>query len=575
MLQLVPSFWRRIEFASAPCIAVSFWALAVLVHVKLQGGVTEPLVLGAMLLCCLLALGFGNRRRWQSLGTPGLLLLASMASYLLLSSSVSLATDAELLIEDVARQGFFFLVTLAAMLGGGWLLERIGAETLLKWILVILVASCAVILASPLLRDIGVLPEYRHPFRMTGTFTDPNDAGFIGCMSAVLALAFQSNGRQRPLGCLALVLGCATALASVSYTAVIVLGGILTVFLLLNIRRLRQDLWHTGLTALCLAGTLVWLIPGTPGTAVMPMTPSTPATPSTPLQYVDEASVVGARGSKQVGGKVIVFLVNDQAHRADDDPVNPWRWQRADARLGDADAAAPDNATWTTIEGARSPHYVPVDEDEGKFLRADVSYEKNGRMYWVQTEAIGPIVPKPAAPTATATYGEALARLVKEPGETVATFRGTVATFRGKNHANSSAPRTLSRRLLLWEMGFDRVLESPIVGHGLYRLHHLKGAPIGHQGTPLGVHNVYLMLFGEAGVVPFVLYLLSLFFLARLLWTVPKSLGRDLVVGWAIVTTLYGLSFHHLLTMGATNFIVGLTCAVAAFLVRGQRPTTE
>ena len=62
MLQLVPLLWRRLEFASVPCIAFSFWALAVLVHIKLQGGVIRPLVLGALLLCCLLLLGFVNLR---------------------------------------------------------------------------------------------------------------------------------------------------------------------------------------------------------------------------------------------------------------------------------------------------------------------------------------------------------------------------------------------------------------------------------------------------------------------------------------------------------------------------------
>ena len=544
MLQLVPLLWRRLEFASAPCIAFSFWALAVLVHIKLQGGVTEPLVLGAMLLCCLLLLGFVNLRWWKSLGTPGWLLLAAIASYLFISSGASLATGAELSTKDVARQGFFFLVTLAATLGGRWLLERIGAETLLKWTLVILVASCAVVLASPLLRDIGLLPEYRHPYRMTGTFTNPNDAGFIACMTAALALAFQSNGRQRPLGYLALVLGCAAGLSSVSYTAAIVLGVILILFLLLNVRRLRQDLLHTGLTVLCMAGVLVWLIPGPP------------------IEYTDEAWVVDPYEAKRVGDPITVFLVHDKSHRADDNPVNPWRWQRADARPGDADT--PDDATWTNIEGALSPNYTPGDEDGGKFLRAWVSYEKNGMTRRVQTKAIGPIL---AASAATATDADALVHLLNEPGE-------TVAAFRGKDDSNIGSGRALSRRMLLWEMGFDKVLESPIAGHGLYQLHYMEGAPIGNQGTPTGVHNVYLMLSGESGMIPLALYLLSLFFLMRLFWTVPKSLGRDLVVGWVIVMALYGLTQHHLLTMGAYNFVIGLACATSAFLVQKQRDPT-
>ncbi len=527
MLQLVPLLWRRLEFASVACIAVSFWALAVLVHIKLQGGVVEPLVLGAMLLCCLLLLGFVNLRWWKSLGTPGWFLLASIASYLFISSGVSLATDAELLTKDVLRQAFFFLVTLAAILGGRGLLERIGAETLLKWTLVILVASCAVVLASPLLRDMGVLPEYRHPYRMTGTFTDPNDAGFIACMTEVLALAFQSNGRQRPLACLALVLGCAAGLASFSFTAIIVLGGMLILFLLLNVRRLRQDLLHTGLAVLCMAGVLVWLIPGAP------------------VVNTHQAWIDDPYEAKRVGDTITVYLVNNKPHRADDHPANSWRWQRADARRGDADTH--DDATWTNIEGALSPNYTPADEDGGKFLRAYGSFEKNGRTHRVQTEAIGPILAAPAA---------------------------TAMAFRGKDDPNSSSGRSLSGRMLLWGMGFNKVLESPSAGHGLYQLHYMEGAPIGNQGKPSGVHNLYLMLVGEAGMIPLALYLLALFFLMRLLWTVPKSLGRDSVVGWVVVMALYGLAAHHLLTMGAYNFVIGLACATGAFLVQRQRDST-
>ena len=254
---MLPLLWRRLEFASVACIAASFWMLAVLVHIKLQGGVTERFVLGTMLLCCLLLLGFVGWRCWKSLGKPGWLLLASIASYLFISSAASLASGVELSIKDVARQGFFFLVTLAAMLGGRWLLERIGAEMLLMWTLAILAASCTVVLASPLLRDIGVLPDYQHPYRMTGAFSDPNDAGFMACTTAALALAFQSNGRRRALGCVALMLGCAAALASFSFMAAIVLGGMLILFLLANVRRLRRDVLRTGTTALCLAGVLV------------------------------------------------------------------------------------------------------------------------------------------------------------------------------------------------------------------------------------------------------------------------------------------------------------------------------
>ena len=118
--------------------------------------------------------------------------------------------------------------------------------------------------ASPLLRHIGVLPEYRLPYRMTGTFTDPNDAGFIACMTAALALAFQSNERQRTpwVSSLGPRMRCGTLLGFL-YSD-FCSGAMLVLFLVVNVRRLGKDLLHTGLTVLCMVGVVVWLMPGTP-----------------------------------------------------------------------------------------------------------------------------------------------------------------------------------------------------------------------------------------------------------------------------------------------------------------------
>ena len=578
MLRLVPLLWKRLESASVACIArrseslrttlsaVAFWTLAVIALTNLRyvhlGGMpqVEGVIARTTMACCVLLVCLVGARcvaawlksgslvslRGALGGTPGMLLFAAVASHLSIGAAV-LGVEAISQPEMVGKLKYRVLqfgVFVAAAAGGRAVLERIGAERLLKWTLVILMASCAVVLASPWLRDMGVLPEYRHPYRMTGTFTDPNDAGFIACMTAVLALAFQSNGRRRLLGYLGLVLGCAAGLASFSFTAILVLGGILILFLLMNVRRLRQDLLHTGLTVLCMAGVLVWLIPGAP------------------VVNTHQAWIDDPYEAKRVGDTITVSLVNNKPHRADDYPANSWRWQRADARPGDVDT--PDDATWTNIEGALSPNYTPADEDGGKFLRAWVAFEKNGRTHRVHTEAIGPIM---AAPAVAATEANALVPLLKEPGE-------TMEAFRGKDDSNVGSGRDISRRMLLWEMGFDKVLESPIAGHGLYQFHYMEGAPIGNQGRPVGVHNVYLMLAGEAGMIPLALYLLALFFLMRLLWTVPKSLGRDSVVGWVVVMALYGLTFHHLLTMGAYNFVIGLACATAAFLVQRQRDPT-
>ena len=74
----------------------------------------------------------------------------------------------------------FLGVFAAAAVGGRAMLEQIGTERLLKGVLAVLIASCTIILASPVLRDLGILAPYRIPFRLTGAFDDPNDARLGG-----------------------------------------------------------------------------------------------------------------------------------------------------------------------------------------------------------------------------------------------------------------------------------------------------------------------------------------------------------------------------------------------------------
>ncbi len=897
MISLIPLLWKRLEFLSVPCIAFSFWALAVLVHIKLQGGVIEPLVLGSITLCCMLLLAFVSVRSWKSIGTPALLLLAAIASYLLIASVVSLATDAELQTGDFVRQVFFLGVTLAAILGGLSLMRRIGVEKLLKWMLVALMASCAVIVATLQLRDIGVLPpEYRIPYRLAGTFTDPNDAGFIAAMTIALALALLHNRRQRPLAYAALALGYAAAFLTISNTAIAAVGVILTLYLLVNARRLPQNLPAVILSVLGVVGVLAYIfiqfeVPlpfRGDSSGTLPVATSTPTATSAPTPIaapyddiyrapvrggtdaerrvgepiivglgedqphrvdddpfqgwhwqradaraddadvpndatwseidralvsprtydytptdadidkflrayvyyekdgktilgqtpaigpiaqavvISEAQVSGGvDAERRVGEPIIVGLGEDQPHRADDDPPQLWHWQRADARADDADVpndatwseidralvlprtydytptdadidkflrayiyyekdgktilgqtpaigpiaqatvigpiaqaavisetlvvraaygeprvgeairvvpegdeahradddqaefwqwqrsnTASDDADWSDIQGANGLTYTPTDEDFGKFLRAYVHYERDGRTYLERTPAIGPIAEAAVIFGALVTGGVAEQRWVggiifislvgdqphrldDDPiqpwqwqrsdaafddakwsdiegaaswrytptGEDLGKFLRAYVYYEkdGRTHRGQTpvlgpiAPSltgiesarnvlgivrfekegALPVRLGLWRMGAEKALNSPVFGHGLYQLHYMEGARIGPQNRPTGTHNLYLMLIGEAGIIPLALYLLALLYLVRLYFTMPPSLARDTIGAWVVVMGFVGMSFHHLLTQGTFNFLIGLTCAMAAFLVQRQRGQQE
>ena len=170
-------------------------------------------------------------------GIPGMLLIGAAASYLAIG--VAVMDDADWLPDTAATVRYAVLrlgVLVAAAVGGRAMLERIGPDRLLRGVLVVLVASCAVILASPVLRDLGVLAPYRLPFRLTGAFTNPNNAGLVACMTAALAAALLTNGGPRRLGWLGLAAGVAAALGTASRTALVVLGALAVLFLLLNLR---------------------------------------------------------------------------------------------------------------------------------------------------------------------------------------------------------------------------------------------------------------------------------------------------------------------------------------------------
>ena len=388
-----------------------------------------------------------------------MLLLAAIASYLVIAVGVSLATDAELLGKDVARQAFFFVVTLTAILGGRWLLERIGVEDLLKWLLVILMASCAVILASPLLREIGVLPEYRL-IRFTGTFTDPNDAGFIACITATLSLALLYNGLQRRLAYPALALGYAAAFTTFSSTAFIVMGVTLLLFLALNVRHLRQDLFRIGLSVLGVAGILVYF-------TVNPqqLEPFERADNSSPTEALRPAIC-----RQKPGRRTIAVYPNRQRQRRSAWPgfevrrMKKGEWGTSSAPTwsttgstgptttrynpGIGRGPTPDGTMPTrpttppgpTSRGALSYKYTPADVDGGRFLRGYVYYEKNGETYRAQTVAIGPIMGEPASQ-------------LEQVRDTVATIRGESKTFGAGG---------LSQRIDLWELGGRK---SPGLAH--------------------------------------------------------------------------------------------------------------
>ncbi len=126
-------------------------------------------------------------------------------------------------------------------------------------------------------------------------------------------------------------------------------------------------------------------------------------------------------------------------------------------------------------------------------------------------------------------------------------------------------------RPLLWRLGFEKAMEAPVFGHGLRALKYLKGAPVTWSGALPDPHNLFIMLLGEAGIVPLLLFLSAIVLLLRTQWVAPKSLARDATVAWVIVIVLYCMTFAHLLGEEAFMFLAGLSVAIGAVRGAGAR----
>lgn len=118
-------------------------------------------------------------------------------------------------------------------------------------------------------------------------------------------------------------------------------------------------------------------------------------------------------------------------------------------------------------------------------------------------------------------------------------------------------------RFHIWPLALSQIAESPVFGHGLMRFHLLEGAPPCRLGLMCGSHNSYLMLWGEAGIIPLLLFLLVIGSLLSTSLTLPQSLATNVVTGWTVVFALSCMARDGAPYFPWHNFILGLSCALA------------
>ncbi len=121
--------------------------------------------------------------------------------------------------------------------------------------------------------------------------------------------------------------------------------------------------------------------------------------------------------------------------------------------------------------------------------------------------------------------------------------------------------QTTSERDGLYSFAIEQIMNRPLLGYGLgsfHRLKNLKGA------NKMGVHNTQLMVFGESGIIPFLLLMLTFTLLGFSGW-LNKSPGIGFIIlGTAIVffVNVAGTG-HNALGARVSNALIGITIVLS------------
>ncbi|WP_460451735.1 hypothetical protein [Alsobacter sp. SYSU BS001988] len=129
--------------------------------------------------------------------------------------------------------------------------------------------------------------------------------------------------------------------------------------------------------------------------------------------------------------------------------------------------------------------------------------------------------------------------------------------------------QTTTGRTLLLDFGMQKLAKVFPGGAGLGEFHALEGGYRNPLGEWLGIHNTYLMVLGEAGLVPFLLLLALAFRLMYLGWF--RSSYGAVVVGFGIV--LFGdmIATHNALVLRFSDVVLGIMIALAARTLPPER----
>lgn len=113
------------------------------------------------------------------------------------------------------------------------------------------------------------------------------------------------------------------------------------------------------------------------------------------------------------------------------------------------------------------------------------------------------------------------------------------------NEEVSSEEISEDSRADTWAKFYDKILDAPLIGNGY-------GTFSGKEGNGLGVHNSYLMVLGEAGILPFFLFMAYIGYL--IIMSINYFKTSPNLIMQVIALSLFLLANHNFFTFYYVSF---------------------
>ena len=122
--------------------------------------------------------------------------------------------------------------------------------------------------------------------------------------------------------------------------------------------------------------------------------------------------------------------------------------------------------------------------------------------------------------------------------------------------------KTYDQRGILFDIGLHRIAAQLPWGAGIGKFHEMEYGVRHHTGHWLGVHNVYLLILGEAGLAGFIAFL---GFWAVVFWKMARlSPYRDLAVGLSVVMLSSMITTHAVFNYKVSAIMLAFIIALTA-----------